>query len=97
MGINKRTLRSNDWKELNPAAKLFYIHLKAKHNGSNGEVRLHYSELRGVKGLSSPSTIAKAIRELKDKGWIGVTEIGGLHRHYNKYKLTGRFDDFHLP
>ncbi|MFC2142145.1 helix-turn-helix domain-containing protein, partial [Acidobacteriota bacterium] len=73
MGITKRTLWSNDWKELIPAAKLFYIHLKAKHNGSNnGEIRLHYSELKGVKGLSSPSTIAKAIRELKDKGWIEV-------------------------
>jgi len=94
VALPRKTLRSEAWRELIPAAKLFYIHLKGKYNGhNNGEIRLYYSELRGNKGISSPSTISKASEELENKGWIERAKKGGLYRYYNEYKLTGKFDD----
>lgn len=94
VAIPRKTLRSNEWGELTPAAKLLYIHLKSKYNGSNnGSIRLYYSELKGIKGISSSSTISKARKELEDKGWIKREKLGGLYRYYNEYKLTGKYDD----
>ena len=87
-------LKTNEWKSLTPSAKLLYIYLKAKYNGSNnGEIQLHYSELKGVKGLSSDSTASKAFRELEKKEWIKRTQFGGVYRYFNKFELTGKHDD----
>lgn len=87
-------LRCKEWKELSAAAKIFYVYLKAKFNGANnGEIRLYYSELKEVKGLSSPSTVSKAIKELEVKGWIRREKRGGLFRYNNDYSLTGKFDN----
>ncbi len=45
--LPRKMLRSKEWKELSPAAKLFYVYLKGKYNGhNNGEIRLYYSELK---------------------------------------------------
>lgn len=91
--IPRKTLKSKEWKELSPAAKILYIHLKGKYNGhNNGNIRLYYSELEGIKGLSSPSTISKANLELERKEWVKRTKIGGLYRYFNEYELTGKFD-----
>ena len=88
-------LKSKEWKGLSASAKLFYIYLKGKYNGqNNGEIRLYYSELDGVKGLSSPSTKSKAIRELEDKEWIRRTQLGGLYRKSNDFELTGKYDAY---
>ena len=93
--LPRKMLRSKEWKELSSAAKLFYIHLKGKYNGcNNGEIRLYYSELKGVRGLSSPSTIGTANKELEVKDWIKRKEIGGLYWHFNEYELTGEYDDY---
>jgi DNA-binding MarR family transcriptional regulator len=87
-------LKDPDWKSLSAAAKLVYIYLKAKFNGANnGVIRLHYSELKGVRGLSSPSTISRSFKELENKGWIKRKKYGGLHRYFNEYELTGKHDD----
>ena len=87
-------LRCQEWKDLSPAAKIIYLYIKAKYNGSNnGQIRLYYSELKGINGLSSPSTISKAFKELEAKGWIERTKIGGCYRYFNEYKLTGKFDE----
>lgn len=94
VAIPRKTLKMTEWKELSAAAKLFYIHLKAKYNGhNNGDICIYYSELHGIKGISSNSTISRAIRELEEKGWIIKTMLGGLMRHVNKFKLTGKYDD----
>ena len=66
--LPRKMLRIKEWKELRPAAKIFYIYLKGKYNGSNnGKIRLYYSELEEIKGLSSHSTISGAIKELEEK------------------------------
>jgi hypothetical protein len=95
VAIARKTLRSREWKGLSSAAKILYIHLKGKYNGSNnGEIRLYYSELHDIKGLSSDSTISNAFKELEQKEWIKRIKIGGLYRFFNEYKLTGKFDDY---
>ena len=86
-------LNCKEWKELTSAAKLLYVYIKLKYNGSNnGKIRLPYSELRGIKGISSSKTISNAQSELIKKGWISVTQHGGMYRYFNLYKLTWRFD-----
>lgn len=93
--LPRKMLKSKEWKVLSPPGKLFYIHLKGKYNGhNNGNIRLYYSELKGIKGISSDSTISKAIQELEEKGWIKRTKLGGLYRHFNEFKLTGKYDDY---
>lgn len=98
VALPRKTLWSQEWKELSTSAKLFYIQLKAKYNGdNNGKIRLHYSELNGIKGISSSSAIANAIKELEKKEWIKRTRRGGLHRFHNVFELTGKYDDHIRP
>jgi len=93
--LPRKMIRSQEWKNLGPAAKILYIHLKGKYNGhNNGEIRLYYSELRGIQGLLSPSTVSKAFKELEEEGWIKRTKLGGFYRCINEYELTGNFDDY---
>lgn len=88
-------LHCEEWKRLSLAAKLVYITIKAKHNGSNnGQICLHYSELKTVRGLRSPSTVASAFKELEREGWIKRTRYGGMFRSPNKYEMTGKYDDY---
>ena len=108
MGVNKRRrpkfppflmlnrdmiLHCDEWKQLSLSAKVVYICIKARHNGSNnGRISLPYSELETVKGLGSPSTVSKALKELEKKGWIRRTQLGGLFRYRNQYEMTGKYD-----
>lgn len=93
IGIERRTLKQSHWRGLSAAAKIFYLHLKSRYNGSNnGEIRLSYRSMKDVKGCSNPRTIAAAIKELQEKGWIKIEERGGLYRHNNYYKLTFQHD-----
>jgi hypothetical protein len=86
-------LNEDTWKGLSAAAKIYYLHLKSRYNGSNnGAIRLPYSAMKSIRGCSTNRTISKAIKELESKGWIKVKEIGGLHRHYNLFKLTFRYE-----
>jgi hypothetical protein len=90
----KMLLKDPEWKSLSISAKLAYVYLKAKFNGTNnGGIRLYYSDLKGVRGLSSPSAISRAFKELEKKEWITITKHGGLYRFFNEFKLTGRHDD----
>ena len=64
-------LHCDEWKQLSPSAKVLYLCIKAKHNGTNnGQILLHYSELREMKGFRSDETISKAFAELEKKGWL---------------------------
>jgi len=87
-------LHCDEWKQLSPSAKVLYLCIKAKHNGTNnGQILLHYSELRKMKGFRSDETISKAFAELEKKGWINKPGPGGLYKIPNKYGLTGKYDD----
>lgn len=92
--LGRRLLGSKEWKDLSTAAKLGYIYLKVHFNGSNnGDIQLPYRTLKGINGLSSPGTVAKALKELEGKGWVERTQLGGLRRYKNLYKLTGKYDE----
>jgi len=94
--IGREMLLCQEWKQFSPSAKLLYIYLKSKHNGSNnGKIHLHYSELKTVEGLCSPSTVSRAFKVLEKAGWIKKTKLGGLYRYQNLYELTGK-EDHHI-
>lgn len=91
--LPRKMLKNKEWRQLSPAAKTIYIHLKAKYNGSNnGKIRLYYSELKDIKGLASDPTISRAFKELEKKGWLKKTNRGGLYRLINEYALTWKYD-----
>jgi len=93
VGIERRTLKEEHWRGLSAAAKIFYIHLKGRYNGSNnGEIELPYSAMRTVRDCSTNRTISKAVKELEAKGWITRKKKGGLYRYKNLYKLTFKHD-----
>lgn len=91
VALERSMLRSDAWqKDLTNAEKVLYIHIKFKYVGSNnGEIVLHYSEL---KNLMAPATASRAFKGLLDKGWIEKTRQGGLYRYQNLYRLTGKYD-----
>ena len=88
--------RCEEWKMLSGRAKLLYVYLKGCYNGSNnGEIHLHYSQLKGHRGISSSSAIADSIRELVKGGWIERAKRGGLYRYNTLYRLTWKYDRCH--
>jgi hypothetical protein len=93
VALERRVLRSEEWRSLSLRGKLFYIHLKGKYNRiNNGEIQLHFSELSGHPGFRSRRAFYGAAKELVGAGWVERTNPGGLYRNPNTYKLTGRFD-----
>jgi hypothetical protein len=85
-----------EWKALSGRAKLLYIYLKGCYNGSNnGEITLHYRQLKGHRGISSSSAISNGLRELEKGEWIERVQLGGLYRKINKYRLTWKYDLCH--
>jgi len=93
VGIERRTLKEEHWQGLSAAAKIFYIHLKGRYNGSNnGAIKLPYSAMRDVKGCCNARAISKAIKELEAKSWIKRKKKGGLYRYDNLYKLTFKYN-----
>jgi DNA-binding MarR family transcriptional regulator len=89
--VEKEMLKSPEWKELSNPAKLIYINLKAKYNGTNADkLRLSYTEIKQYLGFSS-ATITKAFREIEKASWVEKTQMGGLYRFYNLYKLIGKW------
>ncbi len=91
-------LNGPEWMKLSAGAKLLYVYLKNRFNGANnGEIALPYSALKGVRGLSSTSTISKAHKELEREGWVTRKNLGGMFRKINKYELTGKYDGYLSP
>jgi len=93
VGLERRVLNEGHWQGLSAAAKIFYIHLKGRYNGSNnGKIKLTYRSMKAVNGCSSRPTISRAVKELELKGWIKISKKGGLYRYDNLYKLTFEHD-----
>lgn len=96
--LPKRLLLGNDapaWWSLPAGARDLYCILKAAYNGSNnGSIVLLYAQVLRLKisGLRSSKAVCAAFVALESAGWIERTEIGGIHRHKNLYRLTGKID-----
>lgn len=91
VALGREMLKSKEWQEdLTMSEKILYVHLKNKYVGTNnGEICLHYSEL---KKIMAPATASKAFKGLEKKEWVEKTKIGGMFRYVNHYKLTGKYD-----
>jgi len=95
VGIQRDVLFKKEWQQLSAAAKIFYVHLKAKYNGSNnGEIKLPYREMKNVRGCSTHRSIAKAVKELEQKEWTIIRQRGGLYRRINCYELTFKYEGY---
>lgn len=96
VAVFRALLQDPAWRSLSNSAKVLYIYLRSKFNTSTfSEVSLAYSEMKGVKGLSSTTTISSAFKELQSTGFIEKTKHGGLYGGVCKYKFTGEFKDFY--
>ncbi len=93
VGIERRIFKEEYWQGLSAAAKIFYLHLKSRYNGSNnGKIKLPYSAMKNVRGCSNARTISRAVKELEAEGWITREKKGGLIRYDNLYGLTFKYD-----
>ncbi|MFH1800234.1 MAG: hypothetical protein ABH891_05260 [Candidatus Omnitrophota bacterium] len=91
--LPREMLKLPEWRSgLSNSAKVLYIHLKHKFVGhNNGEICLHYSEVRDI---LAPGTISRAFKELEEKDWIRrEQQIGGKYRFTVYYRLTGKHDN----
>jgi hypothetical protein len=83
-------LRSQEWQDLSAGAKLVYIGIKYHYDGrNNGEIPFRY-----VDSPVARSTTSRALKELRNKGWIEVDYDGGAHRYTCYYTLTGDYDEW---
>lgn len=92
VGLPREMLKSPEWRKgLSKSEKILYIHLKSKYVGhNNGEICLHYSEM---KDMMSPGTISNAFKSLENKEWIERERtVGGKYRFTTYYRLTGKHD-----
>jgi len=99
VGMDRRTINGcQEWKDLSGAAKILYWHIKGRFNGSNnGRIELPYSAMKGVKGCSARTTIARAANELEKKEWIFRSQRGGLYKRKNLYGFTFKYDNYANP
>jgi len=91
--------KSPEFLSLSVAARMVYFCIKSAYipgkngdPGNNGQITFAYSVLKKGSGFSSDTTIARAIQELEEKGWIRIIKRGGLYAGSNQYKLTGTYD-----
>jgi len=96
VGMSRKTINGcPEYDALSGAAKILYLKIKGRFNGSNnGQVELPYSAMKGVKGCSARTTIARAANELEEKKWIMRIQRGGLYQRKTLYALTFKYDRY---
>lgn len=83
--------RSIAWRSLSGPAVKVYIELRSRFNGfNNGELSLSMDEAKHLLGLGK-STIARALKDLAERGFIAVTRPGQWYgRLATTYAVTDR-------
>ncbi len=77
--IPHRVVDSPAYQTLKPNAKVVLLAILRKHNGmNNGYIQASYAMLQNDCNISSDSTIATALSELKERQLIFTTRRGGL-------------------
>lgn len=85
-------LNTPAWRVLGPSAVKLYIDMRMAMNGSNnGSIGASLSLMKH-KGWTAPTTLAKALYELRALGFIAVTIEGGL-RQGSRVPSLYRFTD----
>ena len=91
IALDRRMLRCAEWRKgLRSSSKVVYIHLRDRCIGwNNGDIMLKYED---VADFMAPATFSRALKQLEANGWVEKTMLGGLYRHLNKFRLTGKYD-----
>lgn len=102
--IEISTLRDPEILKLSANAFRLWIYMRAAFNPrkeecfnlANGKIQVYlpYTTIQRIKGLNSPHTVAKALRELQEKQFIELTERGRGNGSMNAYHFIGRFAEF---
>ncbi len=89
--------RSEAWRSLGGYALKVFIELRCRFNGSNnGALRLSYDEATRLLG-GSKSTVARAFKELEEKGFIVKTKEGRWYgRLATEWRVTDKPCNGHL-
>ena len=84
-------LNSPAWLSLGPAARVLYLALKQRFNGSNNG-RIGMSVRDAARELHiSKDTVSKALRELEERGFVKAAQRGNFNwkkRHASEWILT---------
>jgi len=74
--ISYQMAKSDAWRSLSGSATKVYVELRSRFNGgNNGDLSLSYAEAADLLGLGK-STVARAFKELEEKGLIEKTSQG---------------------
>lgn len=74
------------WEKLSNASRVAYIHIKRQARNSHpGDLKLPYSDMDGI---MKRHTFARSIRQLEALGFIERSQIGGLYRRTNLFRLS---------
>jgi DNA-binding transcriptional ArsR family regulator len=86
VAIFREMLKCEAWEALSNAARVAYIHLKAKSvNGRGDELTLSFKEMERV---MDRHTFSKALSQLQTHGFITKEQRGGLYRKRNYFRLS---------
>jgi len=95
VGIDLRLMYEGEFLELSVWAQMLYLFIKSRYRPNKvEEIRLPYRFMQQIGGFGSFSTIAKAFKELIEKGWIERVTAGGLLGNNSYYKITFKFDHY---
>jgi hypothetical protein len=88
-------LDSPAWNSLRPTARALYLVLKRAYNGyNNGRVGLSRDAAMAALNVGSPHTVAKAMAELVERGFVRVTTPGGFQ--FKAGAREGRATEYEL-
>jgi len=100
VGVPCTTLRSKEWKGLQPTTRCLYITMLIKYRRkgtmSTGKVTWTYDELAKAGGLSR-RTVRRAMQELKQKDWVTIWEPGGRWKRDTTYGMNPLFANGGTP
>ena len=91
VNVPYRFLNSDAFRSLGGAACKVYWELRSRFNGrNNGELHLSLEEAAALLRMGK-ATVARALRELVDKGFIKLTRLGQWHgRSASEYAVTDK-------
>jgi len=72
--VERALLKSDEWRDLTPMARLVMIEFVASFNGSR--LKVAYSD-----APCNPRTFSRCIKELKREKWLELDQPGGLIGH----------------
>jgi len=81
-------LKSDKYIQLSAYAKVLLLEFCYQYNGyNNGNLCAAYDSVLKKRGFRSKGTVARALKELRQAGWIDVSRQGGINR-CSLYALT---------